>query len=110
MFVINRDTSSNYEIDEQASLLDMERACPRFFKTKHGNRETHSVYRGCLIVRNTVNFTAGPKRTTTVYLFTVLDGTKHLFCSSAGSDINSIRQARRHIDKILDGGIYYYGV
>jgi hypothetical protein len=108
--VRNRDTCSVFEIDEDAGLCDMERACPTFFRVKHGSRETYSVYRGCLIVRNTVRFTHRSVRMTEVYLFCKLEGQESLFCVSAGSDLKSIRHAKRFTDLTLDGGEYFYGI
>jgi hypothetical protein len=94
------------EVNEKSSLYDMEKGCPLFFKTKFGKRETYSVYRGQLIVRYSVQFTNGTQRLTSVYLFFGDD----LNCISSGSDINTEGQAKKLIDRVLDGGIYRYGI
>jgi hypothetical protein len=47
---------------------------------------------------------------TEVYLFCKLEGQESLFCVSAGSDLKSIRHAKRFTDLILDGGEYFYGI
>lgn len=108
--VRNENTGSVYDIDESKCVHDMERACPRFFKTKHGKRETFSDYRGCLIVRHTVQYTGSrPQRETVVYAFCELEGRMDLFCVSIGSRCNSIAQAKRLIDDLLDNGVYSYG-
>lgn len=99
------------ELDELASLVDMERECPLFFKTKHGNRETYTVYRGCLIVRNTVNFTHGKERKTTVYaFFHDTESGYDLLCVSAGSKINSVITAKRLIDRMIESREHHYGM
>ncbi len=110
--ITNRNTDTVFEIDESKTLSDMEKACPRFFKNRHGKRETFSEHRGCLIARHTVQYTrCKPKRETVVYIFCELEGSMDLFCVSIGSpDLNSVRQAKRFIDRLLDGGVYYYGV
>lgn len=106
----NRDTDSVYEINEQTSFCDIEQACPLFFKTKHGKRETYSVYRGFLIVRNTVQFTGCcPERQTVVYAFCTLEKRPDLFCICA-NHLSSIRHAKKLIDKLLETREYYYGV
>lgn len=108
--VQNRDTGSIYEIDESKCVHDMERACPRFFKIKHGKRETYSEHRGCLIVRHTVQYTASrPRRETVVYVHCNLEGRMDMFCVSIGSKCGSIAQAKRLIDHLLDDGVYFYG-
>ncbi len=101
--------------NEQASLVDMERACPRFFRNQHGKRETHTVYRGFLIVRATdVHACNAPVRRTSVYLF-LPEGYGEespgpdMSCVSACTNVNSIPQAKRYIDRLLEHGNYEYG-
>ena len=104
--VKNTQTDNEYVIDESHSLVDMERACPKFFRVPHGKRETYHPHRGCLIVRGTVQFTrCDPERRTTVYLF--VDGDDMLCVTS---NVNSIAQAKRLIDRILEKGEYSYEV
>ena len=104
------------EIDEEHYLADMENKCWGFFKTPHGKRETYTVYRGQLIVRNTMQFTGEkPTRMTAVHLYFpngYADNPGHadLFCISAGSGVGTVRQAEKLIDRVLDGGIYHYGI
>ena len=99
-------TGNVYEVNEWTSIVDMERAEPLFFKTPHGKRETFTIHRGQLIVRNTVTFTGcKPQRMTTVYLFlhdTDADSWSTLHAGSA----SSIYQAKKLIDRILDSGIH----
>lgn len=107
--VKNKDTKSVYEINEEATLQDMENNCPRFFKNKHEKRETYTTHRGCLIVRNTVNYSSGPIRETAVYVYCKLENKPDLFRISAGSPVNSIDQAKRLINHMLKTEIYHYG-
>jgi hypothetical protein len=105
-------------IDQMAYLGEMENMLVHFFKKPHGNRETYTVYRGCLIVRCTVNFGNGPERKTTCYLFyktPAPEGSGRLptastSCINPDSPPNSIKGAERLIDKVLDGGVVYYGM
>jgi hypothetical protein len=100
------------DVDESTSLVDMQQSCPTFFRNPSGKRETYTIYRGQLIVRCTVQFTGcKPERKTIVYLFFISGEMKNdTFCVSAGSKLKGVRQAKKLIDKILDGGIYYYGI
>lgn len=107
--VINKQTGTIYEIDESKTISDMEQACPRFFKNKHGKRETFTEYRGCLIVRHTIQYTHKPVRETAVYIHCVLEKNLDMFCVSVGSSCDSIAQAKRLINRLLNGGEYYYG-
>lgn len=103
------------EISEKCSPADMARACPLFFRTKFGKRETYTGHRGQLIVRFSSGFgQAGTDaRRTAAYVFLVNgyagsdDNTKtttpDLFCVAHGSEVTSVRQAQRLIDKLLDG-------
>jgi len=101
-------TGDEMTVDEHASEYDMERACPVFFRTPHGKRETFTIHRGQLIVRNTVQFTGQrPQRMTTVYLFLV-DGPDAPDLSCLGGNASSIRQAKRLIDDTLESGTYGY--
>jgi hypothetical protein len=79
-----------------------------FFRTKFGARETYTVHRGCLIVRNTVTFTGQlPTRRTAVYLVTdSLEGHPDTFCVQPGSEHLTVRQAKKFLDQILDRGVY----
>jgi len=71
--VRHRDTGSVNIVDDKAHLGQMQQEAPAFFAIPHGKREAYSVYRGCLIVRNTPRFTLDrhrkPERQTAVYLF-----------------------------------------
>ena len=114
------ESGNVYVVDDQVSLADIERSCPNFFKTPHGKRETYSMYRGFLIVRNTVTFGARafypgkPERRTTVYLCYLDDELPHrrfdTSCVSSGCELGSVRQAERLADKILETGRYKYGM
>lgn len=110
--ILFQQTGNVYEVDEHASLDDIQQAEPRFFKTPHGGRETYSMYRGQLIVRNTRRLSNNKKyRDTTVYLWVLAMETRPTtFCVSAGIALTSVLRAQRLIDTILDGGIYYYGI
>lgn len=92
--------NAKYEVDENACLVDIERAEPLFFKTPHGKRETFTVYRGFLIVRNTVRITNKPERRTVVYIFgkSSTSGELQTLCVFHP---NGIPQAKRMIDKAL---------
>ena len=106
------NTGNLWQVDEWLSQTDVERGCPVFFRTPHGKRETYTMYRGQLIVRNTVQFTgASPQRMTTVYLVTTHEisrGNWHrkenfeTFC--LGSDYSNINSAKRAIDRVLESG------
>lgn len=94
-------TTCTIEIDEHASLSDMQSCEPLFFKTKHGKRETYTVYRGFLIVRNTVQFTGeASHRRTVVYAFSTENGS---FCVSSGKNLSGIYEAKELIDHLIDG-------
>ena len=106
------NTGNLWQVDEWLSLSDIERNCPVFFSCTHGKRETYTIHRGQLIVRNTVHFTGcPPQRKTTVYLVTTHEvhrGNWHrtpnfeTFC--LGSDYSGIESAKRAIDRVLDEG------
>ena len=99
---------STITIDEDISLVDIERAEPKFFSTKFGKRETYTMYRGQLICRHTVTFTGcKPERRTTAYLFDAVG--KSTFCIS-GMDLKSIGHAKGVIDQIIEQGWYSYGM
>lgn len=101
------------QTNEKAFLYEMQQACPRFFKNPNGKRETHTVYRGCLIVRYTVRFSHGSERKTAAYLFLPNGhedgGRPDLFCVSVCTDLRSIAGAKRYIDRLLEHGEYEYG-
>lgn len=95
---------STMTVDEGATLTDVERAEPFFFKTPHGKRETHAMYRGCLIVRNTVQFTnCKPERRTTVYLFGHVPDENRSFTLCCGNPSN-VYHAKKMIDRMLATG------
>lgn len=103
---------SEVDFDTTATEETMRHNCPLFFRTPHGKRETYTVYNGSLIVRNTVQFTGcRPQRMTAVYLcLSNLAGHPDLFCVSAGSNISSIAQAKRLVDRIIAAREYHYGI
>ena len=100
--------------NERAGLAEMENKCWRFFKTPHGKREEFTVHRGCLIVRATdVHACNAPVRRTAVYLY-LPEGYEDsprpdLFCVSGCTSLNSVSQAKRYIDRLLEYGNYEYG-
>jgi len=105
-------TGSRFKVTETSAECEMRNRCPVFFRTPHGKRETFTVYRGQLIVRNTVDFGGGkPQRRTVVYLYLVesLDDSEHgmpdLFCVGHP---DGVRQAKRLIDQILESGEYSF--
>lgn len=108
MSAIRLISGNTITVDEKADLVDMERAATYFFKNKHGKRETFSVHRGCIIVRNTVD----GQRKTAVHLFGTLseDNKKTFFCVCAGNPVNSISEAKNLIDTVLSQGWYNYGL
>jgi hypothetical protein len=101
---------NGYPVDESTSLQEIQRTIPLFFRTPHGKRETIDVYRGFLIVRNTVKFTGcKPERWTAVYLFTSdLEGQPGTLCvtTPVENTVINIAQARRLIDRIIKNGTY----
>ena len=101
------------EVNENTYLIDIQKACPTFFKPfGKSKRETFQVYRGQLITRHTTQFTGcKPVRLTVVYLYFVSgELVNDTLCISAGSKCNDLRQAKKLIDDVLDGGVYYYGI
>lgn len=110
--VRNANTGIEFEIDELSSLSDIERKCPAFFlfRFTHGKRETYSVYRGFLIVRSTVKFTREkPKRRTVLYLYGRTLGENHgPDTFHITSDLSSVRQAHRCVDRIIQKGEYNF--
>lgn len=105
---VRLNSGSVVQIDENASLTDMQTNCPKFFTNKLYGRETYTTHMGCLILRGTITYTGcRPKRETVIYLYLPLG-----FSDSPGPDmmcvngyrINSIREAKRLIDKILEDG------
>jgi len=105
-----------YLVDTAATKSRVREDEPLFFKAKHGDRETISMYRGCLIVRNTqydgVLGASTPRRTTAAYLFGrfVLEGKPaergSTFCIASLPSDASIQDAKRAIDAILESGVY----
>jgi len=90
--------------DETVSEYEMRRQVPNFFRTPHGKRETVTVYRGFLIVRNTRQFTGcRPERCTQLYIYLRnLEGSADmLHVDGAG---NSVKSAQRRVDRILACG------
>ena len=90
-------TEEFFDVNDEHSLVDMQRGCPTFFKTKHGKRETYTDHRGFLIVRNTKTFSGRkPQRMTAVYMFI-----GHNFLH-VGGDVSSVRSAKRMIDLVIE--------
>lgn len=111
LIVKSRNTGSRFKVDQWTSEHEMRCRCPKFFQTPHGKRETYTIHRGQLIVRNTVQFTGcKPERRTVVYLYVIeslddkLHGTPDTLCVSSQENVNSIAQAKRLIDRLLDNG------
>ena len=109
------NSPSLVEVNESSSLVDMQRNCPMFFNFPFGKRETYTVHRGCLICRHTTTFSDGkPVRRTVVYLYLPAGYSDSprpdMYCVSASGEVHSIKQGKRLIDKILDGGSYWYGM
>ena len=98
---------STVEVDEANTEAIMRQNSTHFFSKPHGKRETYTVYRGCMIVRNTVQYSVDrwPTRNTVVYLFTLdLEGSPNFFCLATSGEVKSVRQAKRLIDKVLELG------
>lgn len=117
MITVKMQSGWTIEVNEDISIVDIQRGEPGFFKTKHGKRETYTVYRGCLIVRSTQNlgrrmFREGtPTRGTAVYLYgTSSENNKPTTFCIAGVDVKTIPQAKRLIDRVLELGWYSYGL
>lgn len=91
-----------YEVNENASKDDVKRAEPLFFDRPFGKRERIIMYRGFLIVRNTVQrIYCDPERKTVVYIFGKPTSSKG-FYTLLVFEPNSIRQAKRLIDRALE--------
>jgi hypothetical protein len=104
-------TGAVARVSESTSLAEIKTKVPSFFTTPFGKRETYTMYRGFLIVRNTVQFSSGSERKTIVYLFTHnLEGRPDTFCVSPGTQLSGIQDAKKLIDKILETGRYEYGM
>ena len=105
-------TTSNdftFKVDQWAAEHQMRSDCPNFFRTPHGKRESIIIHRGQIIVRNTVTFTGcRPERRTTVYLYVIEDSdrksTHDMICISTNVSLNSVAQAKRFIDRVLEDG------
>ncbi len=103
----NHNDSIIGKVDESVSLTAMKQNCPSFFKTKFGKRESYIEHRGCIIVRNTVQFTGElPKRRTACYLYFpngYEDNGKADFQNIMEVKASStVRQAKKIIDRLLD--------
>lgn len=99
------------DVSEETSLVDIERAEPKFFSAKFGKREAFTIHRGQLICRYTARLSHGPVRMTTVYLFIHRPGhaKPDTMNISSRNPVNNVRQAQRLIDSILDSGTYDRG-
>lgn len=94
-------------VDTNSYLHDMQRTCALFFNTPHGKRETFQVYKGQLIVHNTVKLDGTTVRRTAVYLYLKEEDNHYgLFCVSSNKQVESIKQAEQLIDTILTSGQY----
>lgn len=96
------------QVDESTSLARMRENCPKFFGGKLYKRETYTTHRGCIVLRGTVQYTGcKPRRETVVYLY-LPNGSPgspkpDTFCISSHQH-NSVRSARKFIDRVLDNG------
>jgi len=108
MVIIKRtDMDHEYVVDETLSLGEMESACPEFFKTPHGTRETYHVHRGFLIVRNTVTFDRQKTRRTNVYVFAKGDQPSLIIWNRK---LSSIKHAQKLIDHLIEIRECHYGM
>jgi len=97
--------SSNVTIDEASKLEDMQRTQTLFFKNKHGQRETFSTHRGCLIVRNTNAFGEKTMRCSAIYLYGPYEGQEELSLVHAGTLYDVPVKACEHmIDLMIVAG------
>lgn len=98
----------SFVVDEWASEQDMRANLRHFFDVAHGRRETFTVHRGCIIVRNTVKYSVSPyqERRTTIYLYGHWERSKRqdVACISPRIRLGSVREAKRFLDRILDKG------
>jgi hypothetical protein len=94
-----------FVVDEDASECDMRSNLPHFFENApKGSRETTTIYRGAIIVRQTVTFTdCQPQRLTIPYLFGKWGKRENytVKCIRPDGGLNSVTQAKRLIDRIL---------
>lgn len=104
------ETNSIITVDDSATLSQIREAVPNFFRTPFGKRETFTMYRGQIIVRNTQTFSDGSKRRMTIpYLFvTYPNGVQDTFCISVCA--RDIKHAKKIIDIVLDGKTYFYNI
>lgn len=106
--VIESRHGFKFKVDEWMSESQLRSNVPNFFSCTHGSRETYTMHRGQVIVRNTVTFTGSrPERRTTVYLCTIPDDESKNYdtmCISTNVTLNSVAQAKRFIDRVLDSG------
>ena len=109
VIIKNQEGNVIGHVDEHTGITTMR--CPNFFRSAVGRRETFTVYRGQIIVRTTVQFSSGSQRRTCVYLYFV-DGElkNNTLCVSTGNNLKTIASAKRMIDRVLDNGIYHYGM
>ena len=101
-------TGSVYQVNELKRLSDIQHAEPGFFAITHGKRETYAVYRGQLIVKNTVKYTdwfgrEKPERRIIVYLF-IFDHESDSWSTLHADNVSSIYKAKKLIDQILEDG------
>jgi hypothetical protein len=104
-------TGSLWLVDEWMSENEIRRQCNHFFSCTHGSRETYTMHRGQIIVRNTNTFGGGtPQRCTTVYLVTTHEVHRNnwhrtenfeTFCLGQST---TLYQAKKMIDAVLDEG------
>jgi hypothetical protein len=99
-------------IDEATTVGDIRKGEPNFFHHPHGSHELFQVYRGALIVRNTVQFTGcKSERRTAIYLWVKdQEGNSWTHCVSAGHTLKGVRQAKKLVDKIIETKSYQYGM
>lgn len=103
-------TLDTVTVDDTANSHQMRAYCPTFFGPfGHSKRETFTPYRGQMIVRHTVTFTHGKERKTVVYLylpngFSDTQGHADFYCLTPPAHCDSVAQAKRIIDKVLEAG------
>lgn len=90
-----------YDVDERGSARGAIKE-PHFFQRVNGRkRETFTEHRGCLITSFTASGTGWKARRHVPYLVCHRDGVT--LCLSTNCE--NMRQAKRAIDNVLDGGI-----
>lgn len=110
MRIAVRVYGSVYEVPRSVTQADVRRAEPKFFeRVPSRRRETISFYRGGLIVRYTVQYSAGPPRRETVpYLFGYAHEQGGFSTICLSTDCPSVWKARRLIDAAMDTGVQDY--